>query len=117
VAYETFRARRAGLGFLPLVAAAVPTLVSSVTGSSSAKKAAKAAQELEEARIAAELKMHKRDLQAEAASGRQDSAADERNRVVKYALWGLGGLAALGGVVLFIASRRKNPPRRRRRRR
>lgn len=115
--YETYRPGRAGLGFLPLVAAALPSLVSAATSGSAAKKAAKEAADLQEAQIAAELKMQKRELQAEAASGRQDSAAEERGKVLKYALLGVGGLALLGGGALWLSSRRRNPPRRRRRRR
>jgi hypothetical protein len=93
------RSETPDLGFIellaPLVTAGMTALGPKDTSSRDMLKAAKI-----------EAATRRKELEQQEASGRIGSAQEERGKIVRYALIGLGGLVVLGGVGLFLASRK-----------
>lgn len=98
--YEELEANEAGLGFLPLLAAAVPAVIgiaSQIFGSKSEDKARKAALKLQKAQQIEAARQAQLALEAEALKAK---AAEK-----KWQYIGIAGAAAAGLGLLWIISR------------
>jgi hypothetical protein len=99
--------RGSGLGFLPMLAAAGMQTAGGMATSKAQAKAAKEAADLQRDLMAAQMKMHRRDLRAEEASSRLFGATTQQGKTLRTVFLSIAGVALVGAGLLYLGTKGK----------